>query len=383
MKLRFILKPLDTIFFGQEKSPFKQEYFQQSRMLPQQTTVLGFLRYEALRRSGKLGKDPRATDWDSLIGSASFNGSTGQTFGVIQNISPVSIYQTESRTDLFPLRDPCGFQTKPVEAKVDFGDGTAWNSLTLFEKQGHQRYDPKQSQQFSIIFSDYNGQNFKAECPEVEGHKKKHGYNMPEKNDGIFWSDVRPGITKNYNGVSNDEGFFRTQFWRMMPDFAYSFLVEIDEHDDLIESGWKKKDIVRFGGDRSLYSMSAVAATDAKTNTGLGNVFVLQSDALVSNSIYNHCVSAVTDTLHFRNLRTSTSDNKFTRRPNDWKVWKKDPTSTEAKIFMKHGSILIAKDGETEKLGDILRTETAYRTIGYNHFKQFNQLPKGIDHDNI
>lgn len=380
MKLRFILKPLDTIFFGDEKSPFKQEYFQVSRMMPQQTTVLGLLRYEALRRSGKLGKDPKTEKWDELIGPASFNGTSGQTFGVIKSLSPVSIYHLGKKADLYPLRNPCGFSQIQMAASVDFGDGTQWDYLTLFEKKGNLRYDPKQHHQFSLIFSDLNGNSFRAECESDANHWKAHSFEKPKINSGIFWPDVRPGITKNYNGVPNDAGFFKTKFWRMMPGFAYSFVAEIEEHDNLKLDDWKNSAVVRFGGDRSLYSMSAVDA-ETNTETGSGNVFVLLSDALVDNKIYEHCTAAVSDTRHFRNLRTTTGDTKFTRRPNDWETWKSKPDSTEAKIFMQAGSILIAKDGEADNLAAALSKVTAYSNIGYNHFKRLHHLPKGIDHD--
>ena len=73
---RFILTPLDKIFFGGEKSPFKEEYFQYSRQLPQQTSILGFLRYEILKRTNAIN-DPSKKDWHNFIGEAIFfmNGS--------------------------------------------------------------------------------------------------------------------------------------------------------------------------------------------------------------------------------------------------------------------------------------------------------------------
>lgn len=380
MRLRFFLKPLDTIFFGEEKSPFKQEYFQQSRMLPQQTTVLGFLRYEALRRSGKLGKDPRTTDWDSLIGGASFDGSASQAFGVISDISAVSIFDMKAKHDLYPVRNPSGFS--PIEvssARVSFGDDSLdWESLCLFEKAGYRRFDPKDHDQFSLMFTDFKGSSRKAECEDAKGHRDLHGYGKPIEKTGVFWKDVRPGITKSYVGVPGDSGYFKTSFWRMMPGLAYSFTAEVEDHRDLKAADWKNGTaIVRFGGDRSMYSVQVTDAAKPAEN-GNGNFFVLLSDALVGNGIYDHCRAAVTDTRHFRNLRTTNRSDWFNKRPNDWDTWSKDTKeskSTEAKVFMKYGSVLVAKEGCAALLAEKLMSEAAYRNIGYNQFKQSEQLP--------
>lgn len=374
--LRFILKPLDTIFFGDEKGLFKQDYLQKSRKLPQQTSVLGFLRYEALRRSDLMGS--YSTDWNSLIGQKSFDGSPGQSFGVISKISPVSIYN--GTTDLYPLRNPLGMLQSRKTVSVSFCDsGDDWDSLSIFDFGDTQRYDPKDHSHFDLVFSDFYGNNHVSECEDVKNSKKEHGFVFPDWNSGgIFRKDVRPGITKSYKGIPNDEGFFETQFWRMHPDFAYSFTAEITDHEKLLAEKWKNTSaIVRFGGDRSMYKLSVVEG-NTSTMEASGDYFVLLSDAIADNTIYNFCASAVSDTQHFRNMRTqSRTGENWHKRPAAFNSLIKD--GSYAHVFLKHGSILIAKDATSaDLLAKYLETNTAFRNIGYNHYKRFNQFPKGL-----
>ncbi len=382
---RFILTPLDTIFFGDEKSPFKQEYFQRSRYLPQQSGVLGFVRHEALRRGGLLGH--RHDEWAGLIGKSSFNGGA-QTFGVIQKVGAAGIIHKKSGCIYYPLRDPLEFKMQKVAAKVHFGDGTdEWDDMTLFQNTApFKRYDPKFHDQFGSVFSDYSGKTLKAECPDDEAFYNKHGFKRPKvkliqkcnKDDvdtipeGIFWKDTRPGITKNYGGVPNNEGFYKTEFLRMMPGFAYSFTASIEETEKLKEDQWLQPGIVRFGGDRSIFRVE-VRKTDAEDN-GTGKVFILKSDTVAKNSIYEHCSAVVSDVRHFRNIHTESkaSENFYNKRPG-YKYG-----GSTGRVLLASGSMLIAKDdASAAALATDLQQDYAFTNIGYNQFKRLSSLPQG------
>ncbi len=371
---QFKLTPLDTIFFGDEKSPFKQEYLQKSRYLPQQTTILGFLRYEVLRRADKLGKEHHL--WPDLIGYQSFNGSAGQVFGIIQKVGPVGIWHDAKI--LYPLSNPEAMREKKVAAKVCFGDGQAdWDSLSLFEgvNQGN-RYDPKNHNHFTTVFSDYNGSSFRADCDNDEVFERTNGFKLPRTQTGIFWKDVRPGITKSYIGVPGDEGYYKTEFLRMMNGFAYTFSAEIHDHNLLDAAKWEEPAIVKFGGDRSLFRMEVIDYKDQ--STGSGEVFVLKSDALVSNFVYEHCRSIISDVRHFRNIRTNSSakENFYNKRPGI-------KNNGNAEILLASGSIPIAKDANSaDLLAAALQQNEAYTNIGYNQFIRLSSLPKGIQNDN-
>jgi hypothetical protein len=99
----------------------------------------------------------------------------------------------------------------------------------------------------------------------------------------------------------------------------------------------------------------------------------------VGNDIYNHCNSAISDTHHFRNVRTKSEaeQRNWNIRPTEWGGSAKGIASS-ANVLLKHGSILIAKDDTAAtKLAEALESNAAYRNIGYNHYQRLNQLPKG------
>ncbi|MBK7304093.1 MAG: hypothetical protein IPI90_12810 [Saprospiraceae bacterium] len=217
--------------------------------------------------------------------------------------------------------------------------------------------------------------NYKALTTEDSTFAKTHGFSKPLLNDanGIFWKDIRPGITKNYKGVPNDEGYYKTEFLRMMPGFSYSFTATIAEHELLALDKWQKPTVIRFGGDHSLYKMRIQETQDLLPATG--NIFILLSDAMVSKSIYNHCASVVSDVQHFRNIQTeSKASENWHKRPG----YQSSQEGEGAQILLKHGSILIA-DGEVEarKIEDEIQRNEAFRKIGYNQFIRLTNLPKG------
>ncbi len=378
---RFILTPLDKIFFGGEKSPFKEEYFQYSRQLPQQTTILGFLRYEILKRTSALN-DPKREKWHDLIGENSFDGIT-LDFGSIKKISPVSVYSLQLKKDLFLLRNPC--QLKPVSlpsVKINFGENNSqYSGFNYFEKIDNQgkvvRYDQKDHSHFGDVYTDFANHYKLADCNKVETVFENHNLDIPNKDEGVFYKDIRPGITKNYAGDPKDESYYKIHNWRMMPDYAYSFMALLDEQ--FVFSHWKEPSIVRFGGDSSLFRLQVIDGTWPDLESS-GHILVLLSDGYVNNSIYDFCDVIVSETIPFRNLKTSISDKVFTKRPV--LKWHREPggdgrNTDPAKVLLKRGSILVAKENKINELEKEFKND-AFKNIGYNYYKKIEKIPNGL-----
>ena len=104
-KLKYLIKmtPLNTYFFGGEKTftsaKGETNYFARSNRWPQQTTVLGMLRY-------LIGKSVEPEFDSAKIGSHSFIvGASDNTFGFIDKLSPAFLvndkgnYLLEAGTD--------------------------------------------------------------------------------------------------------------------------------------------------------------------------------------------------------------------------------------------------------------------------------------------
>ena len=96
-------QPVGTFYFGNERTlgPDNADYFASSNYLPQQTTILGVIRYRLLEMRGWL-KDHngytagKKDDIDALIGPKSFCGNPPEKsseFGVLKSLSPLFIEQ--------------------------------------------------------------------------------------------------------------------------------------------------------------------------------------------------------------------------------------------------------------------------------------------------
>lgn len=92
------LTPIDGFFFANDRLSFDEAvvpYYTRSAYYPQQTGILGLLRHQLLLQNGLLkpGEKGIAEELreaaNALIGTHSFDGSAGQSFGAIQSISPL------------------------------------------------------------------------------------------------------------------------------------------------------------------------------------------------------------------------------------------------------------------------------------------------------
>lgn len=367
-KYRFILSPLNSIFFGDEKSPFKQEYFQRSRFMPQQTGALGFVRYQLLRISDKLGKE--FEKWPELIGDSSFNGHPKQTFGKIKSIGPVGILQKNDKKVLYPYRHPAGLGSNAVDVKVCYESSSAIHDKLILFQSASKRYDPKEDSHFSHAYSNFNDTLIKAECDVDINILNSMQLNVPQKDSGVFWWDVRPGITKNYSGVPDTEGYYKTAFLRMQPRFAYTFTADI-ELDEEQQKKLMQSTVVHFGGDRSLFKMNVEVINDEESSQD-GLFFILKSDAITDNTLFESCDSVVSDVRHFRNLQTRSSEmeNFYNKRPG-YKI-----NQFKASMLLAAGSILLAKDNSSAtEIVTKLSSHDPFRNIGFNAFQRLNTLP--------
>lgn len=364
---KFTLRPLDRIFFGQEKSPFKEEYYQLSRLFPQQTNALGLLRYETLRRADLLrtntGKPSSIVDANRaklLIGQSSFAATTGQSFGIIQQISPISIYHPREQRDYFVHRDARELTLQSQEKSgvcVSFGGEQTATQLNYLTGLDVKDYSQLAEQLVSL-----KGKSL----PLTASNPAKPI--LSAASAGVFYQEMRTGITKNYGGETQDNSFFKIETLRMRSPFCYAFTAEIDTSNEITD--WTGSTHVRFGGDSCTYQMTVRKATAPVAATGLGDYFLLLSDAWVEQSIFTHCQLAIADTQHFRNLKTEVTDTKFNKRPvRRWDRSAAQWDAHEGRLLLKKGSWLIAKDAAAVKAA--LEAATAFRKIGYNHFWQF------------
>lgn len=374
--LRFVLSPKGDrrVFFGGEKSAFKDEYYLSSGYWPQQTTLLGMLRRLILEKSGHIDDDlDQREDWPALIGKSSFDGTANQNFGIIERISPLALYHKALLKEYYCYRYPGHLKPRKLvgDIKTNYG-GTTFTQLQYFagnEDKNASLYDPKQHH-FSEKITDFGNATYPIESEMDESHYQNFGVKRTD-HKGIFYKNVKDGITKNYLEDQKEDGFFKTESWHMSPEWAYSFRALIQNTDSI--PNWLDKAEVFLGGDSCPFRLEAEVCDDWIGNAGTGDILVLLSDALVGYDIYNHCPIVVTDTVPFRNILTEYNDVQFNKRPV--LKWKGEDTigAGQARVLLKKGSILFAEEGKGDTVAKALQNN-AFQKIGYNHFQRLIKL---------
>ncbi len=340
-------------------------YFQRSRQYPQQTTLLGMLRYQLLLQNNQFDATEtiiNKSNAETLIGKGSFDESAGQTFGAIQRIG--SVFLLHHNQPVFPLpfvvieeedktRKPISLQINkaPREIAAFWGnkqDGSLTDLVSYKAKTGlktqfvgavGEAIDAKK------IFADMGGQ---------VGIRKPQTYRDAAETDR--------------------EGFFKMHYQQLKPEYAFGFYATLDTGATLADN------LVFMGKERSLFRMEVSPAeapqlrplTMPAPMVGAEAIWLL-SDACVEADIYTHCRVALTETVNFRNIRTktATTTNYFAGpKPLAEHTDTHKPPSRPAsrRELLQRGSLLFPKAGELAALETCLTSNEAFRTIGYNQY---------------
>ena len=197
---RICLTPLEDYFFGNErtfhygdKDPSTGgDYFAASERYPSQTTLFGVLRYLMLEQRTS---SYRLSEEDiRRIGANSFYYQEGQTFGLIEAISP-----------LYFLKDHVHYLPVP---KDHYGREDRYSPMTFDESGLPENFSGKQ----------YNTDYLMA----VSGNEGQAGTLIPY--DAVFRSATRIGINRR----AEEDGFFKKQYWNLQ-GFRFVYYARLKE----------------------------------------------------------------------------------------------------------------------------------------------------------
>lgn len=379
------LTPHDKFFFGGENTfgdGDKRNYFVKSNYYPQQTTLLGLIRYQLMVQNkngifenNKIGKPEDAA---KLISHKSFDiNDTNFAFRKIKELSPVFIvYGNEE----FLFHGNKEYQWVESEGKIEkkefilrqFAKKSSGNSTVISGKKFIpylEKFKVKDvlpdllvNKNLSIKkFYDYDKDKEKPEANEKD-----------KKCNGIFIEHKQIGIRKNYEGKSEENAFYVQYFYKLIKGYSFAFILKLE---DGVE--FKTNELVSIGGEQSKFRMEVsekniefeniVPDYEQSINS---NKIVLVSDAFVSNEILEVCDFAVTETIDFRSLRSTVNTinySKLNRSGNG-----KDGVSKTGKYnFFKKGSVFYGED--TNKIIKYFNDKIAARKIGYNHYGIVNK----------
>jgi CRISPR-associated protein Cmr3 len=370
-KYLITLTPVDKFFFGGETT-FKRSsednkdreleafdeayssYVIASNLFPQQTSLLGMLRFLLLSSDDTLFKNNRIiagkeADVSTLIGKQSFqlekeNLTAGeQRFGKIQKLYPCFLQRKTNHSGWKNL----------VYAPFDYG-------LNVSCKDG-------------IV--------------EIPGFKYKEGLKygyitgdrfLSEKD--LFKKDIRIGIDRDFNGKTKSEAYYKQIFYRFTKEtqekedqrLRFAFYAELDytfKQDTYIVSlgGDNSTFILEWARDEASLQLSGYN-TPCQSDSLPGKV-VLLSDAYFTADALKYCRYYMSDVVPFRFL---TSDVSSTKEYYSFSGNNRLMRNNDKYNLYKRGSVFFFDTlAKMKQFTDALDAYQRFVQIGYNHYKQY------------
>ncbi|MEA3450764.1 MAG: type III-B CRISPR module-associated Cmr3 family protein [Bacteroidota bacterium] len=350
---KYLIKftPLDSFFWGGEKTfgIDNENYFVKSRLFPQQTTILGTLRFEFLLQNDlmketkdglKINDKLKAT---KLIGNESFNieNESDNLFGKIMSISPV-----------FMMKGNKHYFVKPFDEDLNL----------VFEK-GNSLLNKNNN--FVANYTNYKSKiEYKNTLKSKENEYFFSERDKKGKEIGAFIEKAQIGIKKNNTGATDDNSFFKLKGYGLNKGFSFATVIETENNLETLEPGY-----VRMGTNRNVFKTEII--NDFEFNTK--NIFksktdrnrvVLLSDTFVSEEIHEYYDFAKINSISFRNIKTKTDTNNFYAHPKE----KTDISKSNKYNIIERSSVFYVSDENLEKFKTLLN-QKYLQNIGYNCYE--------------
>lgn len=356
------LTPTGRFFFGGdmtfsvngEKSEFSS-YIIRSNMFPQQTSLLGMLRFLILRND-KTVFNQEAQEISNregakkLIGPKSFTASADGSLGDFGKIKSLG---------------PCHLQEKK-----DY----LWTDLEMIPKDESLNVSfPENATQQAII----NGRE--VDIPQMDYDPKTysstlyHAVDPSGKEKDIFIEDIANGIDRDIKtGKVEDNSLFKKISYRLNDGFRFAFYAEVELDGFENYSG----QLVSVGGDSSQFVVGIEKCTDeGQEIVGIGKRIVLTSPTYLTKKDFldetggNLVRYAITDTMPFKCMQTETDKVKAYNKRNQMYGY------SEQRFLFVPGSVFYFKSEEDAKaFANGIESHADFRQIGYNHYiiKSYN-----------
>ncbi|MGB5976169.1 MAG: type III-B CRISPR module-associated Cmr3 family protein [Cyclobacteriaceae bacterium] len=363
------LKPVEDYYFGGEKTFGQQaedekdpdspgrarmagkretSYFAYSNEYPQQTALLGVLRFILLAQNDALplSVPSNRKKANALIGQRSFDPEkNGQSFGAIKSLSPMMLqgngrfYRFGNAHESLPL-------SMKKEGQFVGAIGNVSQGLPVLSG-----FDPKEDYPRTVI--------------ALGGEEEAIPFTA------IFKDRFQVGIEKKTGTDDRSEAFYEQQTYTLKGDFAFAFLAKVDTHTEGDEHVHLKDGTVTFGGEQKQFRLQVQPFDPKKENhRALADLLQPQSvpeladklyrvhllsDALVSKEVYDYCRFAIAGTEDFR-----TVTHNFNKRMAH--------ESSHKYNLLQRGSMLYVEGSELKDVIKELNDPEDLRNIGFNHY---------------
>lgn len=343
-KYLITLSPTGKFFFGGEMtfqvgadkdSDFNNEfssYIIKSNRFPQQTSLLGMLRFLILSNAGEpVFKDNRIVDKGKAaerIGKESFKMTEShkrRNYGYINNISPCFLMNGDNRVNAPALGEEYDFCMTDEIAFI--------NGRTV-----------------RIPKSDFNAKN-----------------GMEDAFECYFVEDRRMGINKDYEGkkrADNEEKALYKQinyrFNKDFPRLKFAFYADVDSKLDLALYDGQ---LVSLGADSSMFVVGISKAEEPEVKEESNNEVILLSPAYLESENLKDVDYAITQQIPFRCLSTNLDTENYNRlNGNVVRSEKLNLYATGSRFFFR-------SEDKKKAFMEKLSSYEEFVQIGYNTFK--------------
>lgn len=350
------LTPLGAYYFGGEHSfPVGEKdenplasYIIESNLFPQQTSLLGMLRFVVLNNAGEsVFKNNRIQDSKlatTFIGATSFNAKNGTTadFGKIINLDFCFLQQQDggSISNILPV--PLDYQLE-----MTFGEDKAYCN-------GVQKTIPKIA-------------NYSSKNGLPDGYLNLQTKKILKEED-IFIRDQRIGINRDViSGKTQDNALFKQVRYQLQEGFRFAFIVQLAEGYQLPSSA-----LVELGGDSSKFLLEVHEdstlpcieyAEELVRRNGQIHKLVLLSDSLIKNKdVDDDTIFAITSHVPFKFL-------SFGVETSDYKLSNENLKKSERfSLFAKRSVFYFANETQLNTFLHKINNPV-FQQIGYNKYQ--------------
>lgn len=358
-KYQITLTPVDKFFFGGDmtfqvgsneddtfNSQFKS-YIIESNMFPQQTSLLGMLRFLILRNAGdEVFKDGKIVDKaiaKDLIGDRSFIVDKDNDFKSIKSLSHVRIRRT------------AGNRTADLEFAPLFKDSS-------LEDTSLGSYNLNEISIPSLTKDEYDAKKG-IDAMLTDGANK---YSL----DDIFVKDRRVGINRDIKtGIVDDGALFKQISYRFNNrDASYCFVFEAEIEDTLPFESYNGQ-VVSVGGDNSQFIIGI--SKDVKSNETFkpyDKAVCLLSPTCLKREDVKVAKFSVTRLMPFRFLTDRAGniegDNRTFHILNS-----KLERSRRYELYAPGSVFYFGDDQGKKNFINSIESKKEFRLIGYNEYK--------------
>ena len=382
------LKPLGKYFFGgdmtfevgdksnKDYNSKYSSYIIESNKFPQQTSLLGMLRYLLLTKSDTTVfsvDENRITNKDNaakIIGQASFSVipdhkldmKNSSRFGKIGSIGPCFLLHEYSKEDglveEYFLSAPKDYQLiiSFENSLKAYYNGNALKVPSIYKVKKEQ-LDGEEN----IEIVKYSS---KVEFDTI--YIKGNGSTIKE--DDIFIKDTRIGINRSYEGKTahDDKGYYKQISYRLRDGFSFAFVAEVDF--DLSEC---QNVLVSLGADSSEFSLSASLISDKYQTPhypdgitlveGAYRVILLSDSLLGTEDIKKACFN-ISRSIPFRFLKTNVECENYNV------LGGKVKRSAKKYYLYEKGSVFyFENEAFANKFVELVEGKEEFHQIGYNY----------------